>query len=181
MRPAPLLTGSLLLAALGSSPAHADADGPTRVIGGIGVAVPLVSHTLYDVGVLVQGGADLPLGTSGTHRLRVVGGWIGLATTGARVDLGLVQAAWRIAPSWGRGVHLDVGSGLVFEVERFRLDLPGPSVMVASTRVGMPASIAVGIGLGRWVELEVGYQQLVFFNALHRTAGIAHATIGGRL
>lgn len=178
MRPRPVALGAFVLAALGSAPADAEGDDASRVTAGVGVAVPVVNHRRYDLGVLAHGGADLRLGC---HRLIVEGGWIGLATTGARVDVGLVEASWRVSPSWARGIRFDVGSGLVLEVERMQLELPGQGLSVSTTRGGMPASVAIGVNLGRWVELEVGYQQLVYFNAPSHSAGVAHATIGGRL
>lgn len=170
--------GALVLAMLGGSHVGADDDNAVRVIAGVGVAVPIVNHRLYDVGVLAHGGADLPLGN---HRLIVEGGWVDLATAGARVDVGLVEASWRVSPSWARGVRFDVGSGFVLEVERFQLEVPGQGVSMSTMRGGMPASVAIGIGLGRWVELELGFRQLLYFNAPSHSPGIAHGTIAGRL
>ena len=179
----PLLPGGpvaiLVLVTLGS--AHADDDDAPHVIAGVGLAVPVVNRTRYDPGPRVRAGADLRIGAGGTQRLRFVAGWIGLATSGARVDLGQLEAIWHVSPSWGRGVYFDVGSGLALEVERLKLDLPEQSVAASTTRVGLPASGAIGLGFGRWVELELGYQQLLFFNEQPRTAGIAHITLGGRL
>lgn len=177
----PVVIGALIVAAAAGSSARADGDDPIRVTAGVGLVVPVVNHTLYDAGVRARGGAELPVGAAGRHRLRVGAGWIGLATAGARVDVGLIEAAWRVVPSWGRGVRFELGSGLVFEVERFRLELPGQAVAMSSARGGVPASASVGVGLGRWVELELGYQQLLYVNAPSRSAGLAHLTLGGRL
>ena len=171
----------LVLATMASARAHADDDDALHVIAGVGLAVPVVNRTRYDPGPRVRAGADLRLGTGGTQRLRFVAGWIGLATSAARGAIGQLEATWRVSPSWGRGVYFDVGSGLALEVERLQLDLPEQSVAASTTRVGLSASGAIGIGLGRWVELELGYQQLLFFNEQPRTAGIAHITLGGKL
>lgn len=169
---------ALVSATLASSPARADVEAPARAIASVGVAIPLVNHRLYDVGVVARGGADLPVGN---RRLIVDGGWIGFATTGARVDAFLARASYRVSPSWARGVRFDFGSGLVLEVERVHLELPGQRVAMSTTPAGVPASIAIGMGFGRWVGLELGYQQLFYVNAFAHSAGIAYAALGGRL
>jgi hypothetical protein len=172
---------ALAVWAMGARVAHAEGEVALRVAAGVGVAVPVLNHALYEPGVLVQGGADFPLGSGEAQRLRVLGRWIGLATIGARADLGSVEAGWRVYPSWGRGLFLEIGSGVLFEVERVRLKLPDRSLDESNTRVGMPVSVAAGFGLWRRVELELGYQQLIFFREQPGTVGIAHASIGGRL
>ena len=70
---------------------------------------------------------------------------------------------------------------MLVEVERLRLNLPARSLDESNTRVGMPASIAIGITRWRRVELEIGYRQLLFFHDEPRTAGLAQVSIGGRL
>lgn len=160
--------------------AYAEGEDAPRAVAGVGVAVPVLTHTLYGPGVLVQAGAELPLGDGDAQRLRILGRWIGLATTGARADLGMVEAAWRIYPR-GKRLRFELGTGVLFEIERLEMNLPGRSLDESNTRAGMPASVAFGFGLGRRIELEVGYQQLLFFGDQPRTAGIAHASIGGRL
>ena len=177
LRAAPVL--ALVLGT--SAVARAEGDSTPRIAAGGGLAVPVVNRTRYGVGELVQAGADFPLGSGEGQRLRLLGRWIGLATTGARADLGLVEAAWRIYPSWGKGLLFEVGAGALFEVERLQLNLPTRSVDTSNTRVGVPASAAVGFGFWRRVELEIGYQQLFFLREPPWTAGLAHASIGGRL
>ena len=177
-----LRAGSALSLLLGTSAiARAEGNDATRVAAGAGIAVPVLNRTLYGPGELVQGGADFPLGNGEAQRLRVLARWIGLVTTGARADLGLVEAAWRLYPSWGKGLLFEIGAGALFEVERLQLNLPGRAVDASNARVGMPASAAIGFGLWRRVELEVGYQQLFFIRGEPWTAGIGHASIGGRL
>jgi hypothetical protein len=174
---------AIVVAALALGPARiarAEAEGARAAVGA-GVAIPVVNHALYGPAVIAQGGADLPLGTGDAHRLRLLGRWIGLATTGARADIGSLEGAWRFYPRWGGGLLFEIGTGVLFEIERLELNLPGRSLDESNTRVGMPASVAVGFGLWRRIELEVGYQQLLFFGDQPRTAGIAHASIGGRL
>lgn len=179
----PEALSAVVLAALVLGPARvarAEAEGARAAVGA-GVAIPVVNHALYGSGVMAQGGADLALGTGEAQRLRILGRWIGLATTGARADIGSLEATWRVYPAWGGGLLFELGTGALFEVERVQLDLPGRSLDESNTRAGVPASAAVGIGLGRRVELEVGYQQILFFREQPRTAGIAHFAIGGRL
>lgn len=170
---------SLALGALIAAPARAD-DSP-RALAGAGIAVPVFAHTLYGAGVRVQAGAELPLGTEQPQWIRVVGRWVGLATTGARADLGMVEAAWRVAPAWATRLRFELGLGVLVEVERLRLSLPARTLDESTTRVGMPASAAVAVELWRRVELELGYQQLVFVGDQPRTAGIVHAALGARL
>jgi hypothetical protein len=167
--------------ALAAEEARAADERTTRVAVGIGVAVPALNYALYDAGVIAQGGADFPLGDGRTHRLRLLGRWVGLATDGARADLGSVESAWRIYPSWGRGLLLELGAGTLLEVERFQLNLSGRSLDESRGRAGVPASVAVGFGLRQQLEVEVGYRQLFFLREEPRTVGIAHALIGGRL
>ncbi|MBK7578870.1 MAG: hypothetical protein IPI67_01575 [Myxococcales bacterium] len=171
------------IAALGLGPTRAAyAEGePARAALGAGVAIPVLNHALYGPGVLAQGGADLPLGDGQSQRLRFLGRWIGLATTGARADIGSLEAAFRLYPKWGRGLLFEVGTGALFEVERLQLNLPGRSLDESNTRFGMPATAAAGFGLGRRIELEAGYAQLLFFREQPRTVGIVHVSIGGRL
>lgn len=169
----------VVLATLGS--ARADAGDALHAIVDVGIAVPVVNRTRYDPGPRVRAGADLRLCADGTQRLRFAAGWTGLGADGARVDLGQLEVTWRVSPSWGRGVHFDVGSGLALEIERLELDLPGQPVAASNTRGGLPASVAVGVRVWRWIELELGYQQLLFLDAQPRTAGIAHLTLGGTL
>lgn len=168
--------GVLGLVTLASSPVTAD-ESP-RAIAGVGVAVPVVNHRAYDLGMLVHGGAELSLGR---QRWILDGSWIGLAITGARVDAGALIASWRASPAWARGLRFDVGSGLVVEVERVHLELPEQGLAMSTTRAGMPVSVAIGSRLGRWVEIELGFQQFVYFNAATHSAGIAHVSLGARL
>lgn len=161
--------------------AHAEGEGAPRAAVGVGVALPVLNRTLYGAGVLVQGGADFPLGSGEAQRLRLLARWTGVATAGARADLGSLEAAWRLYPSWGKGLLFEVGTGVMIEVERLQLNLPTRSLDESSTRGGIPASVAVGFGLWRRIELELGYQQLFFLRSDPWTAGMGHASIGGRL
>lgn len=161
--------------------ARAEPEAAPRAIAAVGVVAPLLSHTLHGAGVLVEGGAELPLDERHARRLRVRGRWIGLASPGARADLVMAEAAWRITPSWARWLRLEVGSGVLLERERLQLTLPERTLDATATRLGLPLSVGTALALGRWLELAVGYQQLLLLGDQPRTAGLAHASIGGRL
>jgi hypothetical protein len=171
----------LVLIAATTTRAHAEGNEDPRAVAGAGVALPVVNRTLYGAGAFVQGGADFPLGSGETHRLRLLGGWIGLDTVGAHTDLGRVEAAWRVYPGWGKGLLFELGGGALFEVERLQLNLPGRALDASKTRAGVPLSAAVGFGLWRRIELELGYQELLFLRGDPWTYGLAHLSIGGRL
>ncbi len=164
-----------------NSTAHAEEGETARAVAGAGLALPVLNRTLYGAGIMVHGGADFPLGSGETHRLRLLGRWVGLETPGARADLGYGEAAWRVYPAWGKGLLVELGAGALLEVERLRLDLPGRPIEASNTRVGVPLSAAIGFGLWRRIELEVGYQELFFLRGGPWTSGLAHLTLGGRL
>lgn len=171
----------LLLLVGTSTGAHAEGSEEPRAVAGAGVALPVVNRTLYGAGAFVQGGADFPLGNGETHRLRLLGRWIGLDTVGAHADLGHVAVAWRVYPAFGKGLLVELGTGALFEVERLRLNLPGRALDASRTRVGVPLSLAVGFGLWRRIELELGYQELFFLRGAPWTSGLAHLSLGGLL
>jgi len=161
--------------------ARAEPEAAPHAIAAVGVVAPLLSRTLHGAGVLVEGGAELPLGDRDASRLRLRARWIGLATPGARVDLVMAEAAWRITPSWATRLRFEVGSGVLLEYERLQLTLPERALADSTTRIGLPVSVGVALALGRWLELAVGYQQQLLLGDQPRTAGLAHASIGGRL
>jgi hypothetical protein len=176
------LAAVTLLVALGPiGVARAEPEAAPRAIAAVGVVAPVLSHTLHGAGVLVEGGAELPLGDRDAPRLRLRARWIGLATPGARADLVAAEAIWRITPSWATRLRFEVGSGVLLEFERLQLTLPERTLDASTTRIGLPVSAGIALALGRWVELAVGYQQLLLLGDQPRTAGLAHASIGGRL
>lgn len=153
----------------------------THAIASVGIARPMMNHALYGFGPTAAAGADFALGNGDAHRMLTFGRWIGLPATGARADIGSLEAAWRWQPQRANGGFVQVGAGLLFEVERLMLTLPGRSVDESHTRVGAPLSIAVGFRAWSHVEVDVGYQQIVFFREQPRTVGVPHLSIGGRL
>ena len=163
-----------------TSPALAEGT-DLHAVATAGIARPMMNHALYGLGPTATVGADLALGRGDVHRAIAFVRWTGLPATGARADIGSIEAAWRWQPSWAQGAFAQLGSGMLFEVERLSLILPGHTLDESNTRFGAPLSVALGFRAGAHVELEVGYQQLVFFRQEPRTVGIPHASIGGRL
>ena len=58
-----------------NSTAHAEEGETARAVAGAGLALPVLNRTLYGAGIMVHGGADFPLGSGETHRLRLLGRW----------------------------------------------------------------------------------------------------------
>lgn len=144
-----------------------------------GVAIPVRTYTLYGAGLRLRGGVELSFCETSRHRLLVDGQWIGLAINGARVDVGVVGAWWRMY--LGPRFHVDVGTGLVAALQRQELVLPERTVDDQTTSAGTQLAASVGLSLGHSLEVELGYQQLVYVQASPRTAGFGHASIGLKL
>lgn len=145
----------------------------------VGVAIPVRTYTLYGVGLRLRGGMEVAFCDTSRHRLLVDGQWIGLAINGARVDVGVVGAWWRMY--LGPQFHVDVGTGLVAALQRQELVLPERTVDDQTLRAGTQLAASLGLSLGHGLEVELGYQQILYVQASPRTAGFGHASIGLKL
>ncbi|MBP9085747.1 MAG: hypothetical protein KBG15_06495 [Kofleriaceae bacterium] len=141
-----------------------------------GIAMPVRTYTLYGAGLRLRGGMEVAFCEPSRHRLIVDGQWIGLAINGARVDVGVVGAWWRMY--LGPRFHVDVGTGLVAALQRQELVLPERSVDDQALRAGTQLAASLGLSLGHGLEVELGYQQILYFQVSPRTAGFGHASIG---
>ena len=172
-----------LVAALSLS-SSAEAAGP-RVGLDAGMALPLLDLALYGPGAWAEASLELPLGDAGQHGALVSGEWTGLATAGARTDLGSFSGVFRAHLTGNEAslvrLSLDLGAGALVDAERLEFTLGSRRITAHQTRFGVPLRAGIQVEVGRATEVVLGYEHSLFLHDQPRTIAVARLGFGVRL